>query len=122
MKNLSKILAFAFFLFMLNSCGVNRSLVVNLNQNTTQVHLSEKNFEIVREATGSSEVSYVLIFGGMNKKRLYQDAYVKLIRDANLEGSQALVNVNSEEQWSGVPPFYYTRTITLHAQVIEFTR
>jgi hypothetical protein len=110
------------FIFTLNSCGVSNAFVFNVNQNSTQVSLSQANYKVVGKATGDSKVSYVLIFGGARKKQLYANAYAKMAENANLSGSQALINVVTEEHIGGVPPFHYTRTITVSATVIEFTK
>ena len=123
MKKLSiSLLSIALLLF-LNSCGINYANVVNLNQNATQVHLASNNFKVVDKVSGTAEVSYILIFGGMNRKQLYKNAYAEMVNAANLaSGSKALVNVLTEEHLGGVPPFYYTRTITVSANVIEFVK
>lgn len=105
----------------ISSCGVGIAYTSNQNQNSTQVHLSQNNFEVVGKASGNSEVSYVLIFGGMNKKQLYEKAYSEMVKAADLSGSKALVNIVTEEHVGGLPPFYYTRTITVSAHIIEFT-
>ncbi len=104
----------------MGSCGVHKNWVLNHNQNTTQVHLSRNNFNVVETVTGSTEVSYVLVFGGWKKRQLYQDAYKDMVANANLTGSKALVNVNSEEHLGGIPPFYFKRTLKITAQVVEF--
>lgn len=109
-------------LLSFTSCGVNSALVLNSNQNSTQVHLSSSNYQIVDKVSGSADVSYVLIFGGLNKTKLYENAYTKMVNSADLSGSKALVNIMTEEHLGGFPPFYYTRTITVSAHVIEFTR
>ncbi|MEX2593675.1 MAG: DUF6567 family protein [Anditalea sp.] len=107
-------------LISLNSCGVNQAIVLNHNSNSTQVHLASKNYTVVEQVSGSAEVSYILAFGGVNKKQLYQNAYSELINKANLSGSKALVNLVTEQHLGGVPPFYYKRTITVSAHVVEF--
>lgn len=114
-------LSLIFSMFIFTSCGVNYALMLNTNNNTTQVTLSQKNFRIVDKVKGSAEVSYVLAFGGAKKKRLFSNAYFNLVENANLEGSKALANLVTEEHVGGVPPFYYVRTITVTANVIEFT-
>ena len=76
---------------------------------------------VVGKASGTAEVSYVLIFGGLNKRRLFQDAYSAMVDEANLTGSKALINMVTEEHVGGVPPFYTTRTLTVSANVVEFT-
>jgi len=85
------------------------------------VHLANNNFQVVNRVKGSSEVSYVLIFGGRNKRQLYENAYSEMVKAAELSGSKALVNIVTEEHVGGVPPFYYKRTITVSAHVVEFT-
>src|SRR5687768_4969087 len=101
------------FIFTLNACGVSNAFVFNVNQNSTQVSLSQANYKVVGKATGDSKVSYVLIFGGARKKQLFANAYAKMAENANLTGSQALINIVTEEHVGGVPPFHYTRTITV---------
>jgi hypothetical protein len=123
MKKLSISLLLIAGLVFLNSCGINYANVVNHNQNATQVHLASNNFKVVDKVSGSAEVSYVLIFGGVNRKQLYKNAYAEMVNSANLvSGSKALVNVLTEEHLGGVPPFYYTRTITVSANVVEFVK
>ena len=107
----------------LSSCGIGSALITNHNQNATEVHLSSNNFKVIDQVSGSSEASYVLGFGGMNKRQLYQNAYAVMLKKANLmEGSKAIINVLTEEHFSGFAPFFVSRTITVSAQVVEFTR
>lgn len=106
----------------LSSCGVGAAYVFNHNQNATQVHLAANNFQVVGKAKGSSEVSYVLIFGGMKKRSLYENAYADMVNNANLTGSKALINIITEEHVGGVPPFFFKRTITVSGHVVEFTK
>lgn len=106
-----------------SSCGINTALVANHNQNATEVHLRENNFKVVDQVSGSSETYYVLAIGGMSKKQLYENAYSAMMKKANLmNSSKAIVNVITEQQVSGFAPFYIRRTITVSAQVVEFTR
>lgn len=107
----------------LSSCGIGTALVVNHNQNATEVHLSGNNFRVVDQVSGSSEVSYVFAIGGMKKRQLYENAYSTMLKKANLlNGSKAIINVITEEHVSGFAPFLVKRTITVSGQVIEFTR
>lgn len=106
-----------------NSCGIGSAFVANHNQNATEVHLSENNFNVIEKVSGSSEATYVLAIGGMNKRQLYENAYSTMMKKANLlNGSKAIINVMTEEHFSGFFPFYVKRTITVSAQVVEFTR
>lgn len=107
----------------LSSCGIGAALVTNHNQNATEVHLSENNFKVIDQVIGSSETSFVMGIGGMNKRQLYENAYSAMMKKANLmNGSRAIINVMTEEHVNGFAPFYIRRTITVSAQVIEFTR
>lgn len=123
MKKISIYSAFILLAVFLNSCGIGTALVTNHNQNATEVHLSANNFLVIDQVSGSSEASYVLAIGAMNKRQLYENAYSTMMKKANLlNGSKALINVMTEEHFSGFAPFYVRRTITVSAQVIEFTR
>ena len=107
----------------LTSCGIGHALVTNHNQNATEVHLSGNNFKVVDQVSGSSETSYVLAIGGMNKRQLYENAYSIMMKKANLlNSSKAIINVMTEEHVSGFAPFFVRRTITVSAQVVEFTK
>lgn len=107
----------------LGSCGIGTALVTNHNQNATEVHLSGNNFKVIDTVSGSSETSYVMAIGGVNKRQLYENAYSMMLKKANLlNGSKAIINVMTEEHLSGFAPFFVRRTITVSAQVVEFTR
>jgi len=106
-----------------SSCGIGHAFVTNHNQNATEVHLSGNNFKVIDQVSGSSEVSYVFAIGGMTKRQLYENAYSQMIKKANLlNGSKAIINVTTEEHFSGFAPFFVRRTITVSALVVEFTR
>ena len=107
----------------LSSCGMNYAVTGNYNLNTTQVQLSSANFNVLEKVSGSADVSYVFMIGGINDHQLYENAYSAMMSKANLsKGPRAICNVVTEEQVSGFVPFYYTRTITVSANVVEFTR
>jgi len=123
MKKISTYSVILLLAAFLSSCGIGTALVTNHNQNATEVHLSENNFKVIDQVSGSSEASYVLAIGGINKKQLYENAYSSMMKKANLlNGSKAIINVMTEEHFSGFAPFFVRRTITVSAQVVEFTR
>jgi hypothetical protein len=122
MKNVWILVVTVFSLLSLNSCGVNNALIANLNQNATQVELSGNNYKTIERVSGSAEVEYILFIGGMDRRQLYANAYADMLNKADLmTNARALVNVVTEEHIAGVPPFYFKRTITVSAHVIEFT-
>jgi hypothetical protein len=123
MKKISIYFVFVLLIALLSSCGINHALVTNHNQNATEVHLSGNNFKVIDQVSGSSVTSYVFAIGGMNKRQLYQNAYSAMMKKANLlNGSKAIINVMTEVHASGFAPFFVRRTITVSAQVVEFTR
>lgn len=106
-----------------SSCGINTALITNHNQNATEVHLSENNFKVMGQVSGSSEACFILAIGGLNKKQLYENAYSDMLKKANLLGSsKTVINVFTEEHVSGFFPFFVKRTLTVSAHVVEFTR
>lgn len=123
MKKISIYFVLSITLIFLNSCGISTAFITNQNQNTTEVILSGNNFNVIDQVSGSSEVSYVLAIGGVSKRQLYENAYSTMIKKANLlNGSKAIINVMTEEHISGFAPFFVKRTITVSAQVVEFTK
>lgn len=123
MKKISNYSVFLLLTVFISSCGIGVAYVTNHNQNATEVHLSGNNFKVIDQVSGSSETSYVFAIGGMNKRQLYENAYSTMIKKANLlNGSKAIINVITEEHVSGFAPFFVRRTITVSAQVVEFTK
>jgi hypothetical protein len=108
---------------LFSECGVNSALILNHNQNTTQVVLSSNNYKVIDKVTGTSNVKYICMIGGLNKKQLYEKAYSDTVTKANLlSSSKALINIVTEEHFGGVPPFFYRRTVVISANVIEFIK
>ncbi|MGY6559486.1 MAG: DUF6567 family protein [Nitritalea sp.] len=122
---MTKQLSFLFALVLLlglSSCGVNTAIVANLNSNTTNVELSEKNFTVVKKVTGSSTATYIFWIGGISNKALLQMAYTDMLDNADLVGkSRAIVNVTNESHVKSITPLYIRRTTFVHAHVVEFT-
>ncbi|NHE58558.1 DUF6567 family protein [Cyclobacterium plantarum] len=107
----------------LGSCGVNQAWILNQNQNNTQINLGSNNFQVLGQVKGAAEVEYILVFGGKNRRNLFNEAYSAMIEEADLtSGSRAITNILTEEHVGGIPPFYYKRTITVSGTVVEFTR
>ena len=43
---------------LISSCGVNHAILINQNQNSTQVHLSNNNYRIIDRVTGNAEIVF----------------------------------------------------------------
>ena len=114
------IIAFTGVLF-LTSCAGHRGLTNNVNNHTTEVVLSQKNFKVVKTVTGQASVTYILGIGGLSKNALIAEARAIMLKDAELEGSaRAIINETTEVKGSSFP-FVGKKLVTVSAQVIEFT-
>ncbi len=118
-----KILSIVFFTsILMTSCGIHSAMVRNINNNTTNVALSRKNFKVIDRVSGESTAIYVLGIGGLSNKALIEKAKTKMLENANLIGSsKAIINVTTESHMTLVVPFFYQKTVTVSAHIIEFT-
>ena len=106
------------------SSGKYFSNTVNVSGNQTQVVLSQANYKIVKNV--STQVLFTQKFK-FDSKQLQQSAYNALREEANLKGSQALINVTLEEinqakyNLLGLPKSI-KQVILVSGTVIEFTK
>ena len=104
MKNKLLVLVLLFTV-LIYSCGINNVLVLNHNWNNSVIQLGSNNFKVANSVNGNAEVSYV-IFGGLNKKLLYENANSAMLSKANLQNtSRAIIHVVAEEHIGGTSPF-----------------
>ncbi len=108
---------------LLSSCSTGRYLghTSNVNMNQTQVVLSNANFKVVKQ------VQKIVIFEqkyNFSKMQLKESAYAALVREANLQGSQAIINVTFEEvqRVSGAMVPKTQSAVLVQGTVIEFTK
>ena len=76
------------------SCGISRQATGNCNRTQTEVVLAQKNYKVVGTVTGESSQNYWFGIGGLSKKSLGESAMSDMYKNANLTGSQAIINVN----------------------------
>lgn len=115
----STVLGLLIVLFIATGCGINTTVLGNLNTTQTVVELGEDNFEIIDRVQGEASVRYFFGFGGLKEKALNDMAMADLLEKADLKGSRALINVTTERhvEWK----FLVSRaTVTVSAHVIEF--
>ena len=87
----------------------------------TTVELSQNNFKVVDRVSGSAYANKILGFGISNEK-LYNDAFSQMVKNADLKGgAKALVNVATDVQFSKYV-LWSRKTVTVSADVVEFTR
>ena len=106
---------------MLSSCGFTHNAISNENQNQTSVVLSQANYQVVGTAVGESSQTYVLGIGGLSKKSLEQAAVSEMYKNANIKGSQAIINTNV---YFRTECFVFWTNVKAYAQgtVIEFKK
>lgn len=90
--------ACAILALTLSSCSLHSLGTGNVNENQTQVVLAQKNYRIVKQVSGTSKQNYVLGIGGMSKKSLRESAISDMIKNAQLTGSQAIINTHVQNK------------------------
>ncbi len=118
-----KILSIVFLTsILMTSCGIHSANVSNINNYTTSVGLNKKNFRVIDRVSGKSTATYVLGIGGLSNKALVEKSKARMIEDTDLTGgSKAIINVTTESHTTLVVPFFYQKTVTVSAHIIEFT-
>ena len=101
-------------------CGHSFYPTDNHNFVTTNVNLSDDNFRVVGIAEGKASATYVLGIGGLSKRALRSNAYTEMIKNANLVGSQMVVNATIEQKIRGFFPFVVVTAVKYQGVVIEF--
>ena len=110
-----------FSAMFLASCAGHRGLTSNVNNHSTEVVLSKKNFKVIKSVSGTASVTYVLGIGGLSKSALIAEARAEMLKQAELQGSaRAIINETVEVKGSSFP-FVGKKLVTVSAQVIEFT-
>lgn len=107
---------------LMTGCGFSKEAVSNQNQNQTSVVLSKNNYTIVKSVRGESTQTYVLgLIGGLSKKSLKESAMSEMVKNANLKGSQAIINVNVQYK-NTISPIITQTTAIATGTIIEFTK
>ncbi|MCQ2329536.1 MAG: hypothetical protein MJZ93_03145 [Paludibacteraceae bacterium] len=104
----------------LTSCsnGFYRAYTTNTNLNQTQVVLSQNNFKVVKVVETTIYFKNSFRF---KKDQLQQSAYAALLKEANLQNSQALINVTLEEVVRSTA-MSSKNSVRVTGLVIEFTK
>jgi len=102
-------------------CGINRTgYNYNNQENRTVVNLNGKNFRVVKSVEASQSATYVLGIGGLTKNNLKNNAVAEMYRNANLTGSQTIINVNVTQSVAFYVVFHKVN-VKAYGTVIEFT-
>jgi len=115
-----------FLLIFITGCGIGPMSSMNHSTNT-QVVLSKANYKVINSVSGTSTARYILGIGP-SESRLIAKAKQKMTRKANLPAggnkSRALINITEDKVFRYLPfgyiPVYYSLTVHVSADVIEF--
>lgn len=119
MKKFISCITVAILAIMLTGCGVSSYMTSNVNNNTTNVVLQEDNYTIVKHVYAEVSQTYIFGIGGLSPKALRSNAMAELVENAQLEGSQALINVTVKEDLQSAV-VWSKRTARATGIVIEF--
>lgn len=87
------ITATACLALLCTSCGISRQATDNRNVTQTEVVLAKKNYKVVKQVEGESSQNYWFGIGGLSKKSLGESAVSDMYKNANLTGSQAIIDI-----------------------------
>lgn len=103
-------------------CGKSTYPVKSYNLSQTQVVLSQKNFRVIGEASGSSSAGYVLgVIGGLSRQAARENAISDMFENAKLSGAQTIVNINVKLHDTRYFVFYTKKIYTATGVIIEYT-
>lgn len=106
-------------LCLLCSCSAHLYNTSNHNISETQVVLDKANFTVIGTVSGSASASYILGIGGLSQKSLKGNAVAKMYENANLTGSQAIINVTFKQRVSSIL-IYSEIEYTASGTIVEF--
>lgn len=117
-KNLISALTLA---LLLSGCSTGAYIVNtnNSNMTQTQVVLKENNFRVVKTVKSLYLYKQNEFWQTFKKRQLFESAYSKFLEEANLTGSQTVINVNMEETVRSTGNSF-TKGIMITGVVIEF--
>ena len=107
---------------LVSSCGVHQEATSNFNQLQTQVVLDQANYDVVGTAAGECTQVYILGIGGLSKKSMSESAMSEMYKNANIKGSQAIINANVQYKASTILGIYSKVTAIANGTIIEFKK
>ena len=117
-----KFLLVAMVAIIFASCaGINTSPVQN-NVPEINLILKEANYQIVGEATGEWSATYVFGIGGLSKKALKTNALSEMYKNAQLTGTQQIINVTTTTSVKSILGVYTKQCVIAHGYIIEFVK
>lgn len=107
------------FALLFTSCGLSRQATSNVNLAQTEVVLSKKNYKIIGTVQGESAQNYIFGIGGLSPKSMADAAVAEMYQNANLIGSQAIINTSVSYK-NKIILFYTQSKCIAQGTIIEF--
>ena len=120
MKKYLALLPLCLILMLVSGCGASSGLTFNQNQLQTNVVLSQNNFIVVKNVCGEASATYIFGFGGYKTAEAKASAMNQMILNADLYGSQAIVNASVSVHEQTILGIYTKVTAFATGTVIEF--
>jgi uncharacterized protein YbjQ (UPF0145 family) len=121
MKKLVLLISVCAVMFVFTGCaGLHSFSYETLTR--TEVVLSENNFRVVGPVEGTVSSTYIFGIGGMSKKTIRDNAVQQMFKNANLKGSQAIINVNISTTDQTVLGVWSKKEVTAYGTIIEYTK
>jgi hypothetical protein len=114
-----KAILFCLVAVLFASCaGVNTTPYTH-NMPETKVILKEANYKIVGQVEGEWSATYVFGIGGLTKKALKNNAISEMYKNANLTGTQQIINITTTTSVANYLLYTKTRAVA-RGYIIEF--
>ena len=120
MKRLLSLALICLSLVLVSGCGASAGLTFNQNQLQTNVVLSQNNFFVVKNVCGEASSTYIFGIGGYRAAETKASAMNEMILNAELTGSQAIVNASVSIHEQTILGIYTKVTAFATGTVIEF--
>ncbi|MBE6174379.1 MAG: hypothetical protein E7147_02395 [Rikenellaceae bacterium] len=105
---------------LLAGCSAHLYQSSNENVAKTEVVLSGKNFRVIGMVEGIATATRILGIGGLSEKAVRSNAVAEMYKNAQLYGSQTIININVKQTELGLPPFYWKTTYSATGTIVEF--
>ena len=119
MKAIKFLLVSIVAVVMASCAGMNTTAYKN-DPVETKVIIKEGNFNIVKEVEGEWSAVYVFGIGGLKKAALETNAISEMYKNAQLTGSQQIINITTTTSTKSILGVYTKRYVKAHGYVAEF--
>ncbi len=120
MKNIRLIVISILAATLFSSCAMHNQMQSHIAIEPNVI-LSQNNFHVVKHVSAQASCTYVFGIGGYSQKALKENAVADMIRNAELTGSQAVINVVSKRSVRSILfPLYQEVIIQVQGTVIEY--